>query len=78
MMTDIFRKEYKQIDKKTEEMLFLIKSEAERLLSLFERCEEDSNESQYDVSKSKICNRYMVLAKTNLEQSIMWAVKSIT
>ena len=68
-MTDTFRKEYKPLSDKQKEMMELIKDKAESLLFAFNQPEE--HEVNVDMRK-------MAIAKTNLEQSIMWAIKAIT
>lgn len=65
-MSDTFRKEYKPLSDHQKLVLAEIKDKAEELLELF------------DQPHLEIDQRQMALAKTNLEQSIMWAVKSIT
>lgn len=67
-MTDVFRKEYRLLSDSQKHAIVLIKDKASELLNLF----EDSSANQ------NIDNRAMALAKTNLEQAIMWAVKAIT
>ncbi len=67
-MKDTFRKEYKQLDSLAKDNMFLIKSIAEKLEHEF-----DLIESQGNIDK-----RCLALARTNLEQSIMWAIKAIT
>ena len=63
-MSDIFRKEYQTMDDETKEVILMIKQEADKLYQMIENTDGDP--------------RMKALAKTNLEQSIMWAVKSIT
>lgn len=63
-MEDVFRKEYKPVSTDIQERVMLIKIKAEDLLKVIEDSEGDP--------------RMKALAKTNLEQSIMWAVKAIT
>ncbi len=67
-MKDTFRKEYKQLDGLTKDTMFVFKSIAENLEREFDLVELEPN----------IDKRCLALAKTNLEQSIMWAIKSIT
>ncbi len=68
-MTDTFRKEYKPLSDNQKEMIDLIKDKAESLLWALNQPVE--HEVIVDM-------RQMAIAKTNLEQSIMWAIKSIT
>lgn len=63
-MTDIFRKEYKPLDESQKSRIEQIKNEAEKLLESFDWAIGDK--------------RMIALAKTNLEQAIMWAIKAIT
>lgn len=67
-MSDTFRKEYKPLNGETKDDIFVIKSEAENL------------EKEFDLISARITTdkRCIALAKTNLEQAIMWAVKAIT
>lgn len=66
-MPDVFRKEYKPLSNDQEAYVDLFKQKADELLHEFE-C----------AAFLKPDSRKMALAITNLEQSIMWAVKSIT
>lgn len=68
MMKDTFRKVYKALDGETKDTMFVLKSIAENL------------EKEFDVLelRSDLDKRCLALARTNLEQAIMWAVKSIT
>jgi hypothetical protein len=67
-MTDTFRKEYKTLSEDQKNDIEKIKNIAERLLTQFYL-----SGVNYSVDQ-----RMMALAKTNLEQAIMWAVKAIT
>ncbi len=67
-MTDTFRKEYKELSAEVKDDMFVFKSKAEALLHEF-----DSANLREETDK-----RCMALAKTKLEESIMWAIKSIT
>lgn len=67
-MIDTFRKEYKAISGEAKDDIFVFKSKAEALLHEF-----DAANLREETDK-----RCMELAKTNLEQAIMWAVKAIT
>lgn len=61
-MNDIFRKGVSAVSEYKDNKVQELKSKAEELYILFDK---------YD-------NREMSIAKTNLEQAIMWAVKAIT
>ena len=68
-MTDIFRKEYAPLTDEQKVMGLKIKEQAEKLLELFNKAvpiEERSERS-----------RCMAVARTNLETTIMWAVKGV-
>ena len=67
-MSDVFRKEYRALSDETKACLAHLKDKAEELLAAFEAG---------GVNQS-IDARSMALAKTNLEQAVMWAVKAIT
>jgi len=69
-MADTFRKEYTPLTDEQKMHMMLVKEEAERLLDLFNQfvpIEERSERS-----------RCMAIARTNLETTIMWAVKAVT
>jgi hypothetical protein len=68
MMTNTFRKEYKPLIEEQIEDCKRIKDHAQNLLDQLDRT---------GVNYS-IDDRAMALAKTNLEQAIMWAIKAIT
>jgi len=68
-MNDTFRKEYKQLSELQKTSMLFIKEIAE---GLEKQLDEISN------SGIEIDKRCMALAKTNLEQSVMWAIKAIT
>lgn len=63
---DIFRKEYKPLSDDQKNLISNIKDNANLLYITF-----DSPSFDHD-------KRMMALAKTNLEQAIMWAIKAIT
>ena len=64
-MTDVFRKEYKPLSDDTKARMADIKQIAESLYGCI------SNAAPAD-------QRMIALAKTNLEQAVMWAIKAIT
>jgi hypothetical protein len=68
-MTDVFRQEYKQLDQLTKDTIIILKRKAEDLYREIEYIEIDAG-----LTVDKRC---MALAKTNLEQAVMWAVKAI-
>lgn len=65
-MSDTFRKEYRPLTDSEKESMEKIKIKAEELETLFD-----------EVNNPNI-GREIALAKTKLEESIMWAVKGIT
>ena len=65
---DIFRKEYTPLDAEVKDTIFIFKSIAENLEREFDLVATDPETDK----------RCLALARTNLEQAIMWAVKSIT
>jgi hypothetical protein len=68
-MTDVFRKEYRPLSDATKELIDEIKDKAESLLKSF---------NEPEIIEIKVDQRQMAIAKTNLEQCVMWAIKSIT
>lgn len=67
-MSDTFRKEYRQLNEDQKNDVQLIKTYAE---DLFRKLENAGQNYSIDA-------RAMAIAKTNLEQCVMWAVKAIT
>lgn len=65
-MSDVFRKEYKALSAETVILLDKIKDQAQALYNTLHGCSESFDPRQ------------MAVAKTNLEQAVMWAVKSLT
>lgn len=69
-MSDVFRKQYRELTDSEKVSVEKIKTLAEDLMAEFDKAipkEERSDRS-----------RYMSLARTELELTIMWAVKGIT
>lgn len=69
-MTDTFRKVYTPLTDEQKAQMDKVKDQAEILLGLF-------NEDVPPEERSER-SRCMSVARTNLEQTIMWAVKAIT
>lgn len=67
-MSDTFRKEYKELSQLQKDNMFMIKVKAQELMDYLDEISLDKS----------IDPRGMAIAKTNLEQAIMWAIKSIT
>jgi hypothetical protein len=65
-MTDVFRKSYKPVSVEMSSFVIKLKEKAEELYALLDDAGTPDN------------GREIALAKTNLEQSIMWAVKGLT
>ena len=61
MSKDTFRKVYKKLDQTSVDLIAELKGQAEVL----------------EQSLDKVSSREMSLAKTNLEQCIMWATKAV-
>lgn len=68
-MPDVFRKKFRELSEEEEAASLLVKEEADKLHALLEMVEVKLPASD---------KRCMAIAKTNLEQAIMWAIKSIT
>ena len=69
-MSDTFRKEYKPLTDQQKSWMGEVKDKAEALLTAMNSGMEPDERSDRA--------REMAVAKTNLEQSVMWAVKAIT
>ena len=67
-MLDVFRKTYKSLSEATKDEIYFLKTQAEILLTLIEEAVDHNSGDP----------RMLALAKTNLEQSVMWAIKAIT
>ncbi len=67
-MSDTFRKEYKPLSDEAKAWMNDVKEKAEQLLLAIDK------PRNADFSG----NREIAVAKTNLEQAVMWAVKGIT
>lgn len=67
-MPDLFRKEYKPLTDEQKAWVEEVKTKAEELFLSIDRPRNASFSG----------NREIELAKTNLEQAVMWAVKGIT
>lgn len=68
--TDTFRKEYKPLSEEQKEHMNVVKNTAELLL--------DAMNNAVPAEERSEKSRCMAIARTNLEQSVMWAVKGIT
>lgn len=69
-MTDTFRKEYKPLSDKQKSHMEIIKNTAILLEEAF------NNAVPYGERSER--SRCMAIARTNLEQTIMWAIKGVT
>jgi len=69
-MPDTFRKEYKPLTEGQKTEMAAIKEAAERVEELFNQVINPDERSEK--------SRCIAIAKTNLEQSIMWAIKGVT
>ncbi len=63
IMEDVFNRCYKVLTDKQKEDMSAIKEKAHEL---------------YEIMDQNPASREMALAKTNLEQAVMWAVKAVT
>lgn len=68
-MTDVFRKEYVQLTDEQKAQGLAIKLKAEELLELFNKAVPMDERSER--------SRCMAVARTNLETTIMWAIKGV-
>lgn len=66
-MSDTFRKNYRELNAAEKAQIESVKKTAEELEALFNAAKENGKNP-----------RHLALAMTNLEQSIMWAVKAIS
>lgn len=64
MNNDVFRKEYRPLGDEAKQKMIVLKDKAQLLYD--------------EIVDAKGDGRMLALAITNLEQSIMWAVKAIT
>ncbi len=69
-MSDTFRKEYTPLTEEQQSQVAVIKENAEHLLGLLNGFVDPNERSER--------SRCMAIARTNLETTIMWAVKSVT
>lgn len=67
-MTDTFRKDYKPLDPVQQSKIVAIKVAADVLLQEYSSA----------LINMSVGGREMALAKTKLEESVMWAIKAIT
>lgn len=63
MTGDVFRRGYKELSNEQVRLMFEIKLKAEELYAFYDSIEQ---------------TRETTLAKTKLEESVMWAIKSLT
>lgn len=68
--SDTFRKEYTPLSDEQKAQMAAVKNQAQVLLDLFDAAVPTTERSER--------SRCMAIARTNLEQSIMWAVKGVT
>ena len=66
---NVFRSAYRELSDEEKEKMEIIKNKAQELYDLIESVVEQNPSEQA---------RFISLAKTKLEESIMWAVKGIT
>ena len=69
-MSDPFRKEYTPLTDEAKAQMLEVKEKADELLALFNKIVPSEERSER--------SRCMAIARTNLETTIMWAVKGVT
>lgn len=69
-MFDTFRKNYTELSDLQKSYVHQIKTDAEQLLNTMNEAVDPESRSEQ--------SRCMNIARTNLEQAVMWAVKGIT
>jgi hypothetical protein len=69
---DTYRKEYRPLTDKEKQLMEKIKIRAEKLEVLFDKVNTNRNEIP------SASGREIALAKTKLEEAIMWAIKGLT
>lgn len=69
-MSDTFRKVYTPLSDQQKESVDKIKNEAEILMAEFDKAAPAGERSER--------SRCMAIARTNLETTIMWAIKGVT
>lgn len=72
---NVFRKEYRPLNDLEKTYLEDLKNKAQELYDLMERGPSDLPGTHGTTGRT---SRELALAKTSLEQAIMWAVKDIT
>ena len=72
---NVFRKEYRQLSDAEKVYLDALKNKAQELYDLLEK---GPNDLPGSISTCGRMSRELALAKTNLEQAVMWAVKDVT
>lgn len=68
-MNDVFRKDYTELTEEQKTQGRAIKEKAEELLALFNQAVPAGERSER--------SRCVAIARTNLEQAIMWAAKGV-
>lgn len=77
-MSDVFRQEYTPVTEESRAKVLALKVKAQELWDLMAPIVTSETNADGTTSGSKIDTREMALARTNLEQAVMWAVKSLT
>lgn len=75
-MTNIFRKEYRELSDDEKALLDQVKDKAQELFDLISEGTRVREQLSRDMPTQN--GREMALAKTKLEEAVMWAVKGIT
>jgi len=76
-MPDTFRKTYKQLTKEEESIISHIKGSADVLEETLQMAITNKGTSR-EMSLALTSKREVALAKTKLEESVMWAIKGLT
>ncbi len=69
-MTDVFHKAYNELTEEQKAVMAEIKDKAEILYSAIESQVQETERSEK--------SRCVALAKTKLEEAVMWAIKGVT
>lgn len=67
---DIFRRQYTELNQQQRDDMNRIKEYAEKMLEIFDAAVPKEEKSER--------SRCMAIARTNLETTVMWAVKAVT
>lgn len=81
-MPDVFHNQYRELSEAEKELMANLKDKALELYDLYDqvgRLEVDAeSDNESKTGSTSKCGREIALAKTKLEESVMWAVKGLT